>query len=107
MTYHRCDQEKVIEQLQNGIAAMRMPTGGFLANRAYLVCARLAHNLEAWLAQLELPPEVLRWERKRFRKSFILIAARVIHSGRRTILRLAESHRFARDIERAPAILQT
>ena len=26
MTYHRCDQEKVIEQLQNGVAAMRMPT---------------------------------------------------------------------------------
>ncbi len=85
---------------------MRMPTGGFLANHAYLVCARLAHNLEAWLAQLALPPEVLRWEWKRFRRPVVLIAARVIHSGRRMILRLAESHRFARGIERAIAILQ-
>ena len=50
--YRRCDQENVIEQLQGGIAAMRMPTGGFLANHAFLVCARLAHNLKSWLAML-------------------------------------------------------
>lgn len=107
MTYQRCDQEKVIEQLQNGVAAMRMPTGGFLANHAYLVCARLAHNLKAWIAQLALPDQVVRWEWKRFRRSFVLIAARIIHSGRRTIVKLAKSHRFAGQIERALATLQT
>ena len=107
MTYQRCDQENVIEQLQSGIAAMRMPTGGFLANQAYLVCARLAHNMKAWLAQLALPRETMRWEWKRFRRAFVQIAARVIHSGRRTIVRLADSHRFAGQIERALAILQT
>ena len=36
-TYRRCDQENVIEQLQNGVAAMRLPTGTLLANHAYLV----------------------------------------------------------------------
>jgi hypothetical protein len=107
MTYHRCDQENVIEQLQSGIAAMRMPTGGFLANHAYMLCARLAHNMKAWLAQLALSSETMRWEWKRFRRCFVQIAARVIHSGRRTIVRLSDSHRFARQIGRALAVLQT
>lgn len=107
MTYHRCDQEKVIEQLKNGVSAMSMPTGGFLANYAYLVCARLAHNLKAWLAQVVLPRETMRWEWKRFRRSFVQIAARVIQSGRRTIVRFADSHRFAAQIARSIAVLQT
>ena len=36
LTYQRCDQENIIEQLQNGIAGMRMPTGGLLSNAAFL-----------------------------------------------------------------------
>ena len=107
LTYRRCDQENVIEQLQNGVAAMRMPTGGFLANWAHLVCARLAHNLKSWLAQLVLPREATRWEWKRFRKAFVYIAARVVRTSRRTVLRLASSHRFASTIQRAVVRLQT
>jgi hypothetical protein len=106
-TYRRCDQENVIEQLQSGVAAMRMPTGGFLANYAHLVCARLAHNLKSWLALLALPHEAMRWEWKRFRKAFVYVAARVIRSARQNILRLASSHRFAPTIQRALVRLQT
>ena len=47
LTYRRCDQENLIEQLQNGLAGMRMPTGELLSNAAFLCCARLAHNLSA------------------------------------------------------------
>lgn len=106
-TYRRCDQENVIEQLQNGVAAMRMPTGGFQANWAYLVCARLAHNMKSWLAMLALPCEVMRWEWKRFRKAFVYVAARFIRSARQNILRLADSHRFAATLQRAIVRLQT
>ncbi len=95
ITYRRCDQENIIEQLQNGVSAMKMPTGSFTANSAFLVCSRLAFNLKSWLAMLALPLEVMRWEWKRFRFSFVYLAARVIRSGRRTILRLADSHRYA------------
>lgn len=66
---------------------MRMPTGGFLSNHAHQVCARLAHDLKAWLAQPALPRETMRFEWKRFRRPFVQIVARVIHSGRRTIVR--------------------
>lgn len=106
-TYRRCDQENVIEQLQHGVAAMRMPTGGFLANHAHLLCARIAHNLKAWLAMLALPEETMRWEWKRFRKAFVYVAARVILSARQRIVRLADSHRFAAVMQRALLRLQT
>ena len=107
LTYRRCDQENVIEQLQSGVAAMRMPTGSFLANHAHLLCARLAHNLKSWLAMLALPREVMRWEWKRFRKAFVYTAARITCTARQTILRLADSHRFASTLERALVRLQT
>ena len=107
LTYRRCDQENVIEQLQNGVAAMRMPTGGFQANWAYLVCARLAHNMKSWLAMLALPREVMRWEWKRFRKAFVYVAARIVRSARQSLLRLADSHRFATTLQRAIVRLQT
>lgn len=107
LTYQRCDQENVIEQLQNGVAAMRMPTGGFLANYAYLVCARIAHNLKAWLAMLALPDEVMRWEWKRFRNAFVFVAARVVKKAGQILVRFADSHRFAHVIARGIATLQT
>ena len=106
-TYRRCDQENVIEQLQTGVAAMRMPTGSLLANHALLVCARLAQNFKAWLAMLALGDETMRWEWKRFRKAFVYVAARVTISGRSLVVRLASSHRFAEDIQRGIVRLQT
>lgn len=106
-TYQRCDQENVIEQLQSGVAAMRMPTGSLLANHAFLVCARLAHNMKAWLAMLALPEEVMRWEWKRFRQAFVYVAARVVKKARQQIVRYSESHRFAGTISAGINRLQT
>ena len=107
LTYRRCDQENVIEQLQNGVAAMRMPTGSFLANSAFLACARIAHNLKAWLAMLALPDEVMRWEWKRFRKAFVFVAARVVRKAGQVLIRIADSHRFAEAMALGVRRLQT
>ena len=38
----RCDQENVIEQLKNGVNAIRMPVDDLLSNWAYLVMSALA-----------------------------------------------------------------
>lgn len=107
LTYERCDQENMIEQLSNGIAGMRMPTGSLLANAAYLRCARLAHNMKGWLAALALPHETGRWEWKRFRLAFVYIAARVVLKARQVRVILATSHRFHKNILIANARLQT
>jgi hypothetical protein len=106
LTYRRCDQENVIEQLQNGVAAMRMPTGNFVANSAFLVCSRIAHNMKAWLAMLSLPDEVMRWEWKRFRKAFVFLAARVVTRAGQIHVRFADSHRFAKQVANGIAKLQ-
>jgi len=106
LTYQRCDQENLIEQLQNGVAAMRMPTGGMLSNAAFGTCARLAHNLKPWLAQLALPPETMRWEWKRFRRAFVYCAARVVHTAGQVHVRFADSHRFVGAILTAHARLE-
>ena len=107
LTYRRCDQENLIEQLQNGLAGLRMPTGELLSNAAFLRCARLAHNLKSWLAQLVLPRETVRWEWKRFRHAFVYVAATVIRRARQTWVRLAGSHRYRTDLVNALVRLQT
>jgi len=107
LTYQRCDQENVIEQLGQGIAGWRMPVAEFMGNSAWLEIARLAWNLGKWIAQLALPSEVVHWEWKRFRRHFVYIAAKVLKTGRRLMVRLAGSHRFLPDILTAHARLQT
>jgi hypothetical protein len=107
LSYQRCDQENVIEQFGHGIAGWRMPVAEFMGNSAWLQIARLAWNLGKWIAQLALPSEVVRWEWKRFRRHFVYIAAKVLKSGRRLVVRLAGSHRFLPDILTAHARLQT
>ncbi|MCB0330899.1 MAG: IS1380 family transposase [Bdellovibrionales bacterium] len=106
LTYERCDQENVIEQLKNGISGMRMPTGSLAANAAYLICARLAHNLKSWLCMLALPKEVIRWQWKRFRMAYVYFSARVIWKARQTLVRVSDAHRFSSQITRAFARLQ-
>lgn len=107
ITYQRCDQENVIEQFGQGIAGWRMPVAEFMGNSAWLQIARLAWNLGKWIAQIALPREVVRWEWKRFRRHFVYIAAKVLKTGRRLVVRLAGSHRFLPDILTAHARLQT
>lgn len=107
LTYQRCDQENVIEQFGQGIAGWRMPVAEFMGNSAWLEIARLAWNLGKWIAQIALPSEVVRWEWKRFRRHFVYIAAKVLKSGRRLVVRLAGSHRFLPDILTAHVRLQT
>lgn len=46
-TFQRCAQEKVIEQLQIVIAAMRMPMGRLDVNAAFSDCALIAHNFKS------------------------------------------------------------
>jgi len=88
MTYERCDQENLIEQMGSGLAAWRMPVAEFDGNSAWLEIARLAWNMAKWIAQLVLPAEVVRWEWKRFRLHYVLVAAQVIKRARQLWLRL-------------------
>lgn len=88
----RCNQENLIEQLKNGVNALRVPSYDLLSNWAYMVIASLAWTLKAWFA-LTLPraedrEDVLRMEFKRFINAVICIPCQVIKGGHRILLRL-------------------
>jgi len=97
----RCDQENVIEQLKNGVNAMRMPVDDLESNWAYMVMASLAWNLKAWYSLLvpkrERGLELLGMEFRRFLHSIILIPCQIIRAGRRIIYRVLSYNSWLKD----------
>jgi hypothetical protein len=111
----RCNQENLIEQMKNGVRAMRMPLDSLMSNWAYMVMASLAWTLKAWFALL-LPEggrwaekhnaekqTVLRMEFKRFINMMMQMPVQIIRSGRRVIYRLLSwnpwQHVFLRGVD--------
>ena len=97
----RGDQENVIEQLKNGVNAMRMPVDDLVSNWAYMVMAALAWNLKAWYGLLmperERGLELVRMEFRRFLQTIILLPAQVIRTGRRIVYRIMSYHSWLKD----------
>jgi hypothetical protein len=107
----RCDQENLIEQLKNGVKAMRLPAHDLVSNWAYMVMASLAWTLKAWWG-LMLPADdevrgggpqrqrqrrevrrqqkrdVVRMEFKRFVNAVVRLPCQIIRTGRRLLYRL-------------------
>ncbi len=88
----RCDQENLIEQLKNGIGALRMPTGDLYSNWAYMVIAALAWTFKAWFA-LQIPKKegrqkALRMEFKAYAQRYLQIPCQIIRTGRQVLYRV-------------------
>jgi hypothetical protein len=96
----RCTQEQLIDQLKNGVHAMRMPVGTLVSNWAYMVMASLAWTLKAWFALL-LPEDgrwgeqyradkrtVLQMEFRTFQQAFIAMPCQIVRAGGRIVYRL-------------------
>jgi len=88
----RCNQESLIEQLKNGLKALRMPVDNLVSNWAYMVMASLAWTLKAWFALLvrrrEHRDQLLAMEFRRFLHGLIRIPVQIITGGRRIIYRI-------------------
>lgn len=96
----RCNQENLIEQMKNGVHALKAPLDSLMSNWAYMIIASLAWSLKAWAALLI--PVHPRWQEKHktekqtllrmdfatFRQAFINLPAQIIRSGRRIVYRL-------------------
>lgn len=100
----RCNQENVIEQLKNGVNAMRVPVNDLLSNWAYMVIAALAWNLKAWFALTMPDPEksgvVLKMEFRRFLNTFVRLPCQIIRQGRRIVYRLLGHNAWLSDFLR-------
>ncbi len=96
----RCNQENLIEQLSNGVRALRAPVDNLLSNWAYMVMTSLAWNLKAWSA-LWLPEtgrwatkhrqekqQVLKMEFRTYVNRFMKIPCQIIRTGRQLVYRL-------------------
>ncbi len=97
----RCDQENVIEQVKNGVNAMRMPVGDLVSNWAYMVMATLAWNLKSWYGLLmpnrERGLELVRMEFRSFLHAIMFIPCQVVRTARRVIYRLLGYNRWLED----------
>lgn len=98
----RCDQENVIEQLKNGVNAMRMPVDDLVSNGAYMVMAALAWNLKAWFALLVPEREhglaLLKMEFRSFLQAVLLLPVQIIRAGRRIVWRILSYNRWLPDL---------
>ena len=87
----RCNQENLIEQLKNGVHALRAPCDTLLANDAYTVATSLAWNIKTWLALLwadqDEGEDLRRMEFRRFLASVVTIPTQVVRTARQTRLR--------------------
>ena len=97
----RCDQENVIEQLKNGVNAMRMPVDNLESNWAYMVMAALAWNIKAWYGLLvpnrERGIELVKMEFRRFLHTIMLLPCQVVRTARRVIYRILSYNRWLVD----------
>jgi hypothetical protein len=97
----RCDQENVIEQLKNGVNAMRMPVDDLLSNWAYMVMAASAWNLKAWYGLLtpnrERGLELVKMEFRRFLHAIILLPCQIVRTARRVIYRILGYNSWLKD----------
>jgi hypothetical protein len=90
----RGNQENLIEQLKNGVRALRAPSNTLESNGAYMVIAALAWSLKAWLALL-LPRAadrqgLLTMEFKKFLAEVVLLPCQVVRAGRRLVYRFLQ-----------------
>jgi hypothetical protein len=96
----RCHQENLIEQLKNGVRALRGAVDNLVSNNAYMVMTALAWNLKAWTA-LWLPvigrweekhrrekQELLQMEFRKFVNVMLKIPCQIVKASRKIIYRL-------------------
>ncbi len=83
-SYKRCNQEKISEQLGNGVPALRLPSGSLLSNWAWMMIASQNWNLKSWLG-LTLPEgmgagRMIRMHFRRFLDSLLRIPCAEVSS---------------------------
>ncbi len=88
----RCNQEKIIEQLGNGVPALRLPSDSLLSNWAWMVIAAQAWNLKSWLG-LTLPERMggrrlVRMHFRRFLDRLLRIPCQILRRAGKPIHRL-------------------
>jgi len=95
----RCTQENLIDELKNGVRALRAPLNTLEANWAYMVIVSIAWSLKAWFAMtLPVSPRwrarheadrerVLHMDFRTFVQRLMLVPAQILRTGRQLVYR--------------------
>jgi hypothetical protein len=106
----RCNQENLIEQLKNGVKALRLPSNTLESNWAYMVIGALAWNIKAWLALLQPVAEqrqaLLSMEFKKFLAVWLLLPCQILRSGRQLIFRVLAYNEWVAVLLRSVEVLR-
>jgi len=94
--------EEAIRQLKEDFGLCHAPLENFFGNWVWWHAAALAYNVARWVRVLALPEQFRTCRGKRLRLSFFTVAARVVRTGRRLILRLPRAYAYATDFVRGP-----
>jgi DDE family transposase len=90
----RGNQENLVEQLKNGVPALRAPVNTLEANGAWMVLGALAWSLKVWLGLLQpgttYGQRLLRLEFKAFLHEVMLLPCQIVRAGGRLLYRLLQ-----------------
>jgi hypothetical protein len=88
----RCDQENLIEQMKNDVAALTAPVGCLVSNWAWMVIAALPLSFKAWLSMLHPDKnarhQLRRMQYRRFLRTIVLVPVRVVKQARGLALKI-------------------
>ena len=84
-----------------GTGLMNLPSSFAAFNQVWLELVLTGQCLMAWTQRLCLSGEAQLWEPKRLRQRLLHIAARVVRTGRRTILRLQRDWPWSYELAQA------
>ncbi len=98
----RCDHENDIEQLKNGVRALKAPSDSHESNWAYMVIAALAWNIKAWYGlpnpDRNLGRQIIRMEFRGFANTFINVVCLIVKKGRAVTYRFIAYNKHPKDI---------
>ncbi len=87
--------EEAIRQLKEDFGLCHAPLENFFGNWLWWHASALAYNVARWVRVLALPEAFRTCRGKRLRLSFFNVAARVVRSARRPVLRLPRAYAHA------------
>jgi hypothetical protein len=106
----RCNQENLIQQLKNGVRALRAPVNTLEANWAYMVIGSLAWSMKAWLglvqAKSDQARQLMTMEFRKFLDEVMLLPCQMVTTGRRLVIRLLQWNPWVNMLCRASEMLR-
>ena len=94
-----CVEDRIRAGKDTGLR--NLPFHDLAQNRIWVAIAALAADLLAWTARLALPTHAATYEPKRFRLRILAVAARIVHTTRRRILKIDPTWPWAETITSA------